>query len=374
MQASNAVVEAGRQIEVCNACRYCEGYCAVFPAMELRRAFTSEDVAYLANLCHGCKGCYYACQFAPPHEFAVNLPQILSEVRNDTYAYYAWPRIFAGAFERGGVLIAIAVSLAVAGMLIGVSLLRESEVLFSSHVGAGAFYRIVPLNWMLGVAGASFLYSLLAILVGLARFWVDVRVNESASPIGSPLAQAAGDTLILRNLGGAGHGCNDRDESYSMTRRYLHHAMFYGFMLCLLATISGWIYHTFLGIDAPYGLLSAPVILGTLGGIGLLVGPAGLLWLKAIADPEPVSKRLAGADVALLLLLFSISLSGLVLLALRESPAMGIMLALHLGLVAAFFVTAPYCKFVHGFYRSAALLKNRIEQNGSGLNSATDAS
>ena len=372
MRASEAVVEARRQIEVCNACRYCEGYCAVFPALERRRAFTPEDVSYLANLCHGCKGCYYACQFAPPHEFGINLPQVLAEVRNQTYAHYAWPRMFAGAFERGGVLIAITVALCVAALLIGVSLLRAPDVLIASHTGAGAFYRIIPMDLMLAVAGASFLFSLAAILAGLVRFWRDVGVNALERPIGVPLALAAGDTLSLRNLGGGGHGCNDKDESFSMTRRYLHHCMFYGFMLCFLATISGWVHHTFLGIDAPYPLLSVPVILGTLGGIGLVVGPGGLLWLKAIADPAPAAGRLLGAEVALLLLLLSISLSGLALLFLRESAAMGILLALHLGLVAAFFVTAPYCKFVHGFYRAAALLKNRFEQNGSLFKSATD--
>ena len=28
------VDEARRSMEICNACRYCEGYCPVFPAME----------------------------------------------------------------------------------------------------------------------------------------------------------------------------------------------------------------------------------------------------------------------------------------------------------------------------------------------------
>ena len=42
---------------VCNACRYCESYCAVFPAMAMRREFTTGDITHLANLCHGCKGC-----------------------------------------------------------------------------------------------------------------------------------------------------------------------------------------------------------------------------------------------------------------------------------------------------------------------------
>ena len=55
---SDASLEAKRQMEICNACRYCEGYCAVFPAMALRRDFAAGDLTHLANLCHGCKGCY----------------------------------------------------------------------------------------------------------------------------------------------------------------------------------------------------------------------------------------------------------------------------------------------------------------------------
>ena len=27
------IQEARRQIDICNACRYCEGYCSVFPAI-----------------------------------------------------------------------------------------------------------------------------------------------------------------------------------------------------------------------------------------------------------------------------------------------------------------------------------------------------
>ena len=66
--------EARRVMTICNACRYCEGFCAVFPAMELRLEFAAGDLIYLANLCHDCGACYHACQYAPPHEFAVNVP------------------------------------------------------------------------------------------------------------------------------------------------------------------------------------------------------------------------------------------------------------------------------------------------------------
>ena len=48
------VEEAQRVLSICNACRYCEGYCAVFPALERRLEFSADDVHYLANLCHNC--------------------------------------------------------------------------------------------------------------------------------------------------------------------------------------------------------------------------------------------------------------------------------------------------------------------------------
>ena len=34
--ASPAEAEVARQLQICNACRYCEGFCAVFPAMTRR--------------------------------------------------------------------------------------------------------------------------------------------------------------------------------------------------------------------------------------------------------------------------------------------------------------------------------------------------
>ena len=60
---TDSIQEARRQIEICNACRYCEGYCSVFPAINRERAFADGDVTQLANLCHNCRGCYYACQY-----------------------------------------------------------------------------------------------------------------------------------------------------------------------------------------------------------------------------------------------------------------------------------------------------------------------
>jgi citrate/tricarballylate utilization protein len=47
---------------------------------------------------------------------------------------------------------------------------------------------------------------------------------------------------------------------------------------------------------------------------------------------------------------------------LRNTSTMALLLAVHLGVVMALFLTLPYGKFAHGIYRSAALLKWAVEK------------
>ncbi len=103
--------EARRQAEICNACRYCEGYCSVFPSLHSNREFSDGEIIQLANLCHNCRGCYYACQYTAPHEFDLNLPAALAEVRQDSWEAFAYPRFVATHFQKNGMAIAFATSL-----------------------------------------------------------------------------------------------------------------------------------------------------------------------------------------------------------------------------------------------------------------------
>lgn len=355
--------EARRVMQICNACRYCEGYCAVFPAMERRRAFSSGDLDYLANLCHNCRGCYYACQYAPPHEFGVNLPHTFAELRMANYAHYAWPGAFARLFRGNGLVVSLASALGLALVLVLTMALRPAEVLYGVHTGPGAFYVLIPFWAMTAVATATFGFALLSMGVSVVRFW---RGTDAGGPPG-PLALAAGlgDVLTLRNLGGGGDGCNDVDERFSQWRRRMHHCLFYGFALCFASTTVAAFYDHFLGWIAPYPLLSWPVALGTVGGVGMVIGTVGLFALKLVADPAPAARSLLGADVALLFLLGMTAVTGLVLLALRETGAMGVLLAVHLGFVLALFLVMPYSRFIHGAYRSAALVRNAAERRGA---------
>ncbi len=362
MQETDAVITARREMEICNACRYCEGFCAVFPAVELRREFSAGDLSYLANLCHACRGCYYACQYAPPHEWGINVPRTLAEVRAQSYAEYAWPPSVARAFDRNGTVVSAAIALGIAVVLFLSIQLNDSDVFWGAHpVAANSFYGIIPL-WAMQVVGiATFGFSLLALWMGLRNYWRDAGSSEKVGL--AALAVGMWDVLTLKNLGGGGNGCNDNSERFSMRRRYLHHGMFYGFLLCFAATMTGFVYHTFLGWPAPYPVLSLPVVLGSLGGVLMLTGTCGLFAMKFVDDPMPAVRRLVGGDVALLLMLAFIALTGLVLLVVRSTGAMGLAMAIYLGFILAFFLILPYSKMVHSVYRAAALVRRAAERN-----------
>jgi citrate/tricarballylate utilization protein len=353
---TEALREADRLMVVCNSCRYCEGLCAVFPAMERRRLFNDGDLNYLANLCHSCGACYPDCQFSPPHEFAVNVPRTLAQVRGDSYRAYAWPRALSGLFAHNGLAISLIAALSVAAFILGFVAYRDPAVLFGAHGGPGAFYRLMPHSTMALLFSAVFVYAILALTFSMRAFWRDI---SGGTPTGGLVAfvQAAKDAGRLRYLDGGKAGCMNDDDAPTDRRKHYHHATFYGFLLCFASTAVATLYHYLLGREAPYAWWDLPVVLGTLGGIGLVVGPIGLLAAKFRRAPEFLDESRFGMDVAFIVMLLLTGVTGLALLVLRATPAMGITLAVHLGVVFALFLTLPYGKFVHGLYRFLALVQ-----------------
>ncbi|MEK6352181.1 MAG: tricarballylate utilization 4Fe-4S protein TcuB [Burkholderia cenocepacia] len=349
--------EVARQMQICNACRYCEGFCAVFPAMTRRLEFAKADVNYLANLCHNCGACYHACQYAPPHEFAVNVPKAMAQVRLDTYVEYAWPAALGKLYRRNGLTVALALAIGLAlFLMLGVAM--HGSLL--NGPSGGRFYAVFPHNLLAAMFGSVFGLAILALGVGVTRFWRDVSSGTASMPA---VAEAAKHALALTYLdGGHGDGCNESDDAFTLARRRFHHFTFYGFMLCFAATLVATFYHYALDLHAPYAFLSLPVLLGTAGGIGLLIGPAGLLWLNLRRDPARTDPAQRPMDRGFIALLMLVSASGLALLAWRDSSAMATLLAVHLGIVMALFATLPYGKFAHGIFRCAALLKSSIEK------------
>jgi citrate/tricarballylate utilization protein len=359
------VAEGQRVMSICNACRYCEGYCAVFPALERRLEFNEGDLTYLANLCHQCNACYYACQYAPPHEFQLDFPAMLAAIRRESYRKYAWPRSLGAAFRHNAWAAGLASAAGLALLLILMLPAGGAAGFFAPHRDVeGSFYALLPHRVMAVTFGVAALAVVVALFAGFRKFWRDGNKDGDLRFFGNGNAfgRAVWDAMCLKYLDGGGDGCTYPTSRPSLARRRFHHLTFYGFMLCFAATCVATLYHYGFGWRAPYPFWSAPVLLGTIGGVGLIVGPLGLLWLRAKSDPALADDAQTGMDVAFIAMLLASGASGLLLLALRESAAMGVLLAAHLAVVMGLFLTMPYGKFVHGIYRFAALVRYEAER------------
>ncbi len=358
---SAAEAEVAREMIICNACRYCEGFCAVFPAMTKRLEFHRADVHYLANLCHNCGACLHACQYAPPHEFAVNLPRALARVRGETYAHYAWPASLGALYQRNGLAVALALAGGFALFLLLAVAMHGSLL---SGDARGDFYRIFPHGLMVSLFLPVFGWAVVALAIGATRFVAEVKpATGKAGASGVATAEALHDSFKLRYLdGGHGEGCHNEDDAWTRDRKRFHHLTFYGFMLCLAATSVATLMHYALNIPAPYGWFSLPKLLGISGGVMMVWGTVGLWQLRKRRHPDHLEPSHGGMDRGFIALLFLTGATGLLLMVLRTTAVMPIALCVHLGAVLAFFLMMPYGKFAHGVYRVAAMVRYSVEK------------
>jgi citrate/tricarballylate utilization protein len=360
MPSPELLQHGAQTMTVCNSCRYCEQYCPVFPAMERRLTFGEADLAYLANLCHNCGECLYACQFAPPHEFGIDVPRTLAALRLTSYEEYCWPSPLARAFRRQNRATALGLAAGFSALVAALTAWLAPGALAAGRTDA-AFYAVLPHRAMVTVFGSVGAFVLLAMALSLRRFWTDVSDARSAPVRLETLVNAFRDGIKLRHLHASGRDCVTAEEVRTPWRRRWHHATLGGFGLCFASTSVAALYHSVFGWEAPYGYSSLPVILGTLGGVGLVTGPVGQWWDRRRRDPALADPAQRGMDDGLLLLLWMTSVSGLLLLAGRTLSIMAPLLVVHLGVVLALFVTLPYGKFVHGLYRLLALVQDAAE-------------
>lgn len=327
--------------------------------MELRLEFTEQSLDYLANLCHNCGSCYHNCQYAPPHEFNMNVPAVFAELRQENYEVYAWPSFMGKLFKNNGLWVALMSVLALLGFVYGTSISSGNNFLISHD---NAFYGVLSHQTLVNIFGTVALFILLALSLSVRNFWSAMNLPSPSSLNWNEVLQGVKDALSLKYLdGGNGQGCSYPTEKPSMARRWFHQLTFWGFMLCFAATSIGTFKHYLLDLPAPYGYISLPKLFGVLGGIGLIIGPIGLMLLKRIADPAVKGESNQGMDLMFLWLLLLTSITGLVLMLFKTTAWVGPLLSVHLGIVLALFISMPYGKFIHGFYRLIALVAFAIE-------------
>jgi citrate/tricarballylate utilization protein len=363
MSLDELFAEAERQLSICNACRYCEGYCAVWPALELRGELAIADTVHLANLCHDCRDCFTACMYTAPHEFDLNPPRIFTEIRAATYRTYVWPRAWPRVVPRpirGAA--GIAMSAVIIGLILaGLSFIANGGRIFRAGV-SGSPYGLLPYPLMIMVATLPALWGIVIGVCGALRYWRGT--HGTAGGLGSARAwrRALASAARLRNMRGGGEQeCAYPGADPTPARRRFHAFASYGLLLCLAATIAAGIEQDFLGIQPPYPLLSAPVMLGIIGGAGMVIGCAGLLALKQRSARELTTDAAHRAGNRLLGALLILALTGLLTLAVRNTALFGPVLLIHLASITTCFAIAPYTNFMHWVYRLLALYQDEWE-------------
>ena len=295
----------------------------------------------------------------------MNVPQAMAQVRGQTYADYAWPPALGALYQRQGLTLSLALAAGLALFLVLGAMLQGGglDALWGANLGAN-FYHLFPHNLLVGLFAPVFLFVVFALAMGVRRFWRDVTPATSGAPLSAPATLEATDAVLrLKYLdGGHGDGCHNEDDAYTLKRRRAHHLTFYGFMLCFAATSLATVYHYVFGWAAPYDLPSVPKLLGAVGGVMLMLGTAGLWHLNRTRHALHGDAQQKPMDLGFIALLFLVSSSGLALWLARSTPALALLLCLHLGAVMALFATLPYGKFAHGVFRTASLLRHAIEK------------
>lgn len=373
MPDADVETEALRQLEICHACRYCEGYCDVFSALGGLALIETDDLAHLANICHDCRACYQACMYTDPHEFAVNIPLVFSAVRADVYEEYAPPRVLSRLLRRGPVGALVLMALGAVAIVLMVGTWRGFQQLGHGRHGAGAFYEVIP-SWLMTWAGLfAGVVSLTLLVLGQIEYWRAVYPRAVPWRDGSALLRALGRAASLAAMRGGGDGCYyPRADSPSGVRRWLHSLTAYGFLATFAATGAAAVYQHLLGKLPPYRFWTVPVVLGTGGGAMLLVGVIGLLYMKPSSGRTLGDTRGRRLEYAFLVTLLLLAVTGLLLLTLRSTDLMPTLLCVHLAVVGAFFLTAPYGKLVHAAFHFSAILKDELDRESDRQKRSSD--
>ena len=333
-----SLAEARRILTICTVCNYCNGLCETFRAVERRRDFSDGDLVYLAHLCHNCGNCLPACQYAPPHPFAVNVPKTLAEVRKRSWRDRPWLA-----------LACVVLTPALALFLV------PWDVLFARHAGPGAFYAILPWPALAAAATVPLVFSAALLTSGILRFWRESGGGRAWKALPAALSDALTLTKPSRRRSRVRTG---RRPALLSQRAGLR------FRLVFRRDGGGCHLSSCLGLA---GALSDHQRACAVGDSGRVRHDRGVRRI-GLAQSERRSCIRRGAEG---LFLFGLAVRRCChrprAFGFARTQAMGLLLATHLGCVVGLFATLAYGKFAHAPYRLAALSRAAMERKGGSL-------
>jgi quinone-modifying oxidoreductase subunit QmoC len=359
--------QAGVTLKKCFQCGTCSATCDMSPDQD---AFPRKEMAW-ANwgmkdrllrdpdvwLCYQCHDCSMRCpRSARPGE-------VMGAVRQACVRYHAFPR-FMGRWMNRPHCIPLILGVAVA-LLTAVLLLKEplGEALnFAPQAGERIIFAYSSLfpHWMLNLFfGVFTVLAVLAVLVGVRRFWRDMKTVLPPDRIANPVrGRGASIATVLGRV-----FAHDRFNLCTKTRwRQLSHVcVFFGFVALTVVTI--WVitarYNPLIRGDFVYPLnfWDPMKVLANVGGIAVIAGCLLMAWDR-LRDNTRTGPG-GYFDWALISLILLVVISGFVtetLHFLRLEPHRHIAYFIHLAFVLTLLISLPYSKLAHMAYRTATLI------------------
>jgi quinone-modifying oxidoreductase, subunit QmoC len=340
----------GGDLKKCYQCGACSVVCtlspadAPFPRKQMIRAQWGlkgrlmEDPAIW--LCHNCGDCTTHCpRGAKPGE-------VFGALRNEAIRHFAFPGFLGPLLSQPAGLFALLMTGAlIFGLLALVGPMGAPREAVSEH--QFEFANLYPL-WLI----ETFFFSLsglilIAFLAGIVRFVRALRASGADGPILAGLVPAAVDIMTHARFAKCGQ----------KRGRYIGHlATFWGFMG--LAGIS-----TVVGFATMFGVMETPLpqtnVFKILGNLSGLVAIVGVVLLLADRLRDPVKRAVSTYfDWFFIWTLTGVIVTGALIQFLRlvqSAPWMYVGYFVHLVLIFALFVSAPYTKFAHVAYRTVAI-------------------
>jgi len=381
-----AVMQAGGgDLKKCYQCATCSVVCALspddapFPRQQMIRAQWGLKNQLMADpaiwLCHQCNDCSTKCpRGARPGD-------VLAAIRHQAVLHYAAPRFLGRWLSQPQ---SIPLVLGIPAALLTLALLardRVAQILgFSAHATERIVFPYSSLfpHWMLnGFFGFFALLVLVAVLVGVVRFWRAMRTvvpPDRQHGSGAGLISSMWSTLVRV----VAH--RDFTSCTASRSRFISHACtFWGFIA--LSVVSLWVVTAQLNplirgtFIYPFSFWSPWKLLANVGGAALLVGCC-LMIRDRLRDTTSASAS-TYVDWALLSTLLLATLTGFfteVLHFLRLEPHRHVAYFVHLMFVFTALVYLPYTKLAHLAYRATAIVfGERIGHRGE-ASSTTAAS
>ena len=368
--------EGGEDLKKCYQCATCSVVCELsdgkkpFPRKEMiwaqwglkDRLVVDPDIW----LCYQCNDCSTHCpRGARPGD-------VMAAIRREAVAEHAVPGFLGRWLNQPKFLPLL---LGFPAVILGLLVLAPLENGPSRKIVYSCWNEL-PHRVLIGFFGLFTVLALLAVIVGVARFWRAIKAADARDGVAKP-AKDLGPSIVAALRSVFTH------DKFTMciaerSRLLSHMCVFYGFLA--LSVVAVWVVAVIVtarfnplipdGVVYPFSFWNPWRMLANLGGVAVVAGCGLMIW-ERLRKGQQVGTG-SYSDWAFVGTLLAVVLTGLLAEGLhyaRLEPHRLVAYFAHLVFVFALLMHLPYCKFAHLIYRTTAM----VYAEHSGRSSPTPA-